>query len=512
MERKAIIIGGGMAGLCAGTYLRMNGLETDIFEMHHTAGGVCTSWKRDDYLIDFCIHWLVGSAPTDPFYERWSELLDMESIAIVDHEEYMRVEDEEGKQLIIYTSLDRLEEELLSKAPEDKREIVLFVSAIRKLTGMELASEKASELASLWDKAKMLWNLLPYMGVFSKYMRLPAREYARRFQNPLLRKAMEIMFEPDMAVVFQMMTLAWMHKKAAGYPIGGSLRFANRILKRYRKLGGRIHLEKKVAEILVEEDKAVGIRLEDGSEHFADYIISAADGYSTHFKMLNGNYLTPELENWYSKMATFPSVVFVALGIDQALVGEPHALYFPLREPIQLDPETCLTHLPLRIHNFDHTLAPAGKTLVTVTLETFHTDYWTRLYQKDPSRYYREKERISQAVIRALESRISGIAENVEMADVATPATFFRYTGNWKGSFEGWMLTPEAGLKSLGHELPNLENFYMCGQWVEVGGGLPTVLISGRAVAQLICHAEGKPFEVIRPKSEFSKKDMTPSL
>ncbi len=501
-----------MAGLCAGTYLRMNGLETDIFEMHHTAGGVCTSWKRDDYLIDFCIHWLVGSAPSDPFYERWSELVDMERMEFVDHDEYMRVEDEEGKQLIIYTSLDRLEKELLSKAPEDEREIALFISATRKLTGMKLSSEKAPELASLWDKAKMFWNMLPYMGVFSKYMRLPAREYARRFQNPLLRKAMEVMFEPEMAVVFQMMTLAWMHKKTAGYPVGGSLRFANRILKRFRKLGGRIHFEKKVVEILVEEDKAVGIRLEDGSEHFADYVISAADGYSTHFKLLNGEYLTPKLEKWYSEMATFPSVVFVALGIDQPLDGEPHALLFPLKKRIQLDPQTSLTHLPLRIHNFDPTLAPVGKTLVTFTLETFHTDYWIQLYRRDPSRYHQEKERISQAILQALEGRISGIAEKVEMIDVATPATFSRYTGNWKGSFEGWMLTPEAGLKSLGHQLPNLKNFYTCGQWVEVGGGLPTVLLSGRAVAQLICKAEGKPFKVILPKSKSSKTNMTPSL
>jgi len=512
MERKAIIIGGGMAGLCAGTYLRMNGIETDIFEMHHTAGGVCTSWKRGDYLIDFCIHWLVGSAPSDPFYERWSELVDMGRIDFVNHNEYLRVEDGEGRQLIIYTHLDRLEAELLSKAPEDEQEILMFISAIRKLTRMELSSEKAWELTSLWDKARMYWKMLPFMGVFGKYMRLPAREYALRFQNPLVRKAMEVMFEPDMAVVFQMMTLAWMHKKAAGYPVGGSLRFANRILSRYRKLGGRLHLEKKVAEILVRENKAVGIRLEDGSEHFAHYIVSAADGYSTHFKMLKGAYLTPKLEKWYSEMATFPSVVFIALGIDQRLDGEPHALHFPLKEPIQLDPETAMTHLPLRIHNFDPTLAPAGKTLITLTLETFATDYWTQLYQRDQTRYYWEKERISQAVIRALDCRISGMAAKVEMVDVATPSTFSRYTGNWKGSFEGWMLTPEAGLQSLGHELPHLKNFYMCGQWVEVGGGLPTVLISGRSVAQLICHADGKAFDIIPSEKGPVKKDLSYSL
>ncbi len=43
--------------------------------------------------------------------------------------------------------------------------------------------------------------------------------------------------------------------------------------------------------------------------------------------------------------------------------------------------------------------------------------------------------------------------------------------------------------------LPGLENFYMIGQWVEPGGGLPTALRSGRCVAQVICKKDKKNFK-----------------
>ncbi|MBP1769111.1 MAG: dependent oxidoreductase, partial [Candidatus Aminicenantes bacterium] len=60
-QPKIVIIGGGIAGLCAGVYLRRCGFETEILEMHAVAGGLATSWGRQGYTFENCIHWLVGS-------------------------------------------------------------------------------------------------------------------------------------------------------------------------------------------------------------------------------------------------------------------------------------------------------------------------------------------------------------------------------------------------------------------------------------------------------------------
>src|SRR4030043_1101950 len=151
MAKKVDIIGAGIAGLSAGCYLQMNGYDTEIFELHDKPGGLCTSWKRGDYTIDGCIHWLVGSGPNDVFYNLWNELIEMKSIRCVDHEEYIRVEDGDGNFISVYTNIDRLELELLEKAPEDKALIKEFINAVRQFSRLNLPIEKAPETYNLWD-------------------------------------------------------------------------------------------------------------------------------------------------------------------------------------------------------------------------------------------------------------------------------------------------------------------------------------------------------------------------
>jgi len=54
--------------------------------------------------------------------------------------------------------------------------------------------------------------------------------------------------------------------------------------------------------------------------------------------------------------------------------------------------------------------------------------------------------------------------------------------------------TPEVGLGGMRKMLPGLDNFYMAGPCVQPGGGLPTVMKSGRDVAQIICKKDNKKF------------------
>jgi phytoene dehydrogenase-like protein len=143
---------------------------------------------------------------------------------------------------------------------------------------------------------------------------------------------------------------------------------------------------------------------------------------------------------------------------------------------------------------YDPTLAPAGKSVLVVMFDSKY-DYWKRL---DRAQYEAEKQHIADAVIAQLDKRFPGLAGQVEVVDVATPLTYERYTGNWQGSMEGWMITTRTiGMmmgQGMSKTLPGLENFYMIGQWVEPGGGLPPAAMSGRNVVQLICHRDGKEF------------------
>jgi phytoene dehydrogenase-like protein len=340
--------------------------------------------------------------------------------------------------------------------------------------------------------------MLPYFGAFKKWEKISARELASRCKNPLLSRAILEMFLPDSSVFFLLMTLIWMHKKSAGYPIGGSLNFAELIEKKYISLGGKVIYKSRVEKVIEEDDCARGIKLANGDTHKADIIISAADGYSTIFKMLNGKYVDEKRREYYSgeseKLKVFPSLVVVSLGVNRKFDHESHSLVFPLKKPIAVDESVSHEYLSVRIFNFDSTLAPEGKTSITVGLSTYNYEFWVDLRKNDKAKYRQEKERIENEVIEALEEKLGNIKSNVEVTDVSTPASLIRYTDNWKGSFEGWHPGPGTTMLRIAKTLPGLKNFYMIGQWVEPGGGLPPAIMSGRSVAQIICKKDRKKF------------------
>jgi phytoene dehydrogenase-like protein len=135
---------------------------------------------------------------------------------------------------------------------------------------------------------------------------------------------------------------------------------------------------------------------------------------------------------------------------------------------------------------------------MTIRMQT-RFEFWTTLKKTDPQRYRAEKKRIVQEIIAALEQRFPGLAPAVERSDIATPATFVRYTGNWQGSYEGWLPTPRILGRRIPYTLPRLKNFYMAGHWVVAGGGLPSAALAGRYVAQMVCAQNGKKFAATTP-------------
>jgi phytoene dehydrogenase-like protein len=181
--------------------------------------------------------------------------------------------------------------------------------------------------------------MLPSMLSLRKWNLISTQDFAARFKDPLLREALSVIWLPEFPMSFMLMTLAWMHKKEAGYPVGSSMEFSRNIEKRYLDLGGEVQYNSRVTKILVENNRAVGVRLEDGSEHKADYIISAADGYTTIFSMLDGKYVDNTIKGYYEKLPIFPPLVHVALGVNLPFKEIPHTVLginFPLDQPITI--------------------------------------------------------------------------------------------------------------------------------------------------------------------------------
>jgi phytoene dehydrogenase-like protein len=496
-ENTVIIIGAGFAGLGTGIYAQMNGYNSEIYEMHDKPGGLCTSWKRKDYTFDCCIHWLVGSNPNSGFNRYWQEVGITQGRTIINMDEYIRFEGADGRTLIFYCDADRLEKHLLDFSPADSEPIKEFIGGIRMCLGFDFPSDNASFLLRQLKKIGAGVNFALNAGKMQKWIKTTAEEFSGRFKDPLLREAIREIWIPEFSMLFMCFTFAYLHSKNAGYPLGGSTPMSQALEKRYLNVGGKINYKKRVEKILVENNRAVGIKLTDGSEHRAARIISAADGYSTIFNMLEGKYADDKTREPYEKWPIFQPLIFAGIGVNRSFADEPltvSGFSYPVSEPVVIgDRER--NRLWVHIYNHDPSMAPQGKTSIIIMMESRY-DYWEKL-AKDESAYKAKKEEIAHILVELLDKRFPGIASQVEVIDIATPMTFKRYTGNWQGSFEGWLLTPENSytmMKPMSNMLPGLSNFYMCGQWVQPGGGLPTGITSGRSLIKKLCKEDRRKF------------------
>jgi phytoene dehydrogenase-like protein len=341
--------------------------------------------------------------------------------------------------------------------------------------------------------------MLPVLIPTLRWQNVTLGEYARRFQDPLLREGLPLFFQfalPDFPMMLCLSTLAMMHDKEAGYPIGGSLPISKSLEERYLALGGQVIYQTRVVEVLVEEDCAVGLRMENGSEDYGDIIISAADGHTTIFDLLKGDYTSKKvLDIYHGGMTPSKSILQVSLGVNLDFSSLPPMINFPLSEPIWL---ANIRHdrLTLKHYCFDPTFAPKGKSVLTLWCEADY-EYWKWL-RKDLARYRHHKDEVANIIIDVLDQRYPNLRRAVEIVDVATPVTYERYTGNWRGAFAGWALTTRkmSMMMGIGMEktLPGLSGFYMIGQWVEPGGNVELSCSSGRDVIKDICREQNQEF------------------
>jgi phytoene dehydrogenase-like protein len=500
-EKSVVIIGAGLAGLSTGCFSQMNGYQSHIFEHHAQPGGVAAAWRRGEYLIDGGIHFVMGHKPGTALYELYRQLGIVPANRFVDLTAYGRfVHEPSGKSLLLGNDLDQWAATLRSLSPADARIVDELIAGGRAMQGLDMSEmglSKPSELAGLLDQIKDLWamrHLLRYL--FGKYSQ-PVASYVRGIHDPVLRACVERLFLPEVPVYFNFMLLGLLADGQMGLIEGGSLEFARSIERHYSKLGGTITYNATVEEILVAGDRAVGVRLADGSEHRADAVVSAADGHSTLFKMLGGRYLNEKIAKRYATWKTTRPLLMASYGVAQEFPGDPPFTTIVLEHPLILGKQV-VDGITVRIFNYSPRFAPSGRTVVQVEFET-EWEYWYDMQKEGRARYEAEKERVAAELLQRLEAHYPGLSSRVEVTDIVTPYTTWRYTLNDRGAWGGWLMTPEAIRTPVERTLPGLSGFHMAGQWVMPVGGVPSCLYSGRHAVQLLCRQDGKPFLMAVP-------------
>jgi phytoene dehydrogenase-like protein len=507
---KVSIIGAGVSGMAAGCYLQMSGFHTVIYERQNSFGGLCTSWKKGEYTFESGFQWLLGSGPASTFYQLWSELLDMKSIPFINHESRMDIEVRQTKGpngdnvFHLYTNLNILKTYLVGISPEDQVIIDKLITCMKKIQSFEIPPmiKKVPGLLSLFQKSKYI-RYLPLLWFLKRLQKETNFTFARKLKSPFLREAFELLFDGDeLPLIIVTMPLAFNDLLASGYPVGGASVFVSRLKDKYLSLGGQIRYNSPVRKILLKNSGASGILLENGEEVNSDIVLSAADWHFTIFNALDGKYTNHAIRelNRQNKIKVYFSLFIVSLGIRRTFEGVSHFLRFPLDKDLISPDGTVYFRLESHIYNYDPTLAPEGKTVVSISFYTRNADYWIALREHDRVQYNKVKNEFAEEVIELMENKFGKIKEYTEEVDVATPATFFRFTNNWKGSAQGWLPGKNLMARSpVENKLPGLKNFYYAGHWCIPGGGLPVAIKSARDTVQIICKEFRQKFSAGSP-------------
>jgi all-trans-retinol 13,14-reductase len=197
--------------------------------------------------------------------------------------------------------------------------------------------EKVEWWATFWAATKLWPEAIPVAVRESVYRATGGkwRTYMQRSVNEVFRG--ELGFSERLAAVFSYMygnhgrtpdhapfafhAVNLFHYRWGAYsPVGGSGQIAECIVPIIERAGGQVAVSSPVARILVEKDRAVGVRLEDGAEIRSKLVISDASAHTTFVDLLD-----PELSEKHGYRQRFdeigpsPSHVYLLLGYDEAV-------------------------------------------------------------------------------------------------------------------------------------------------------------------------------------------------
>lgn len=489
-DTDLLIVGGGMAGLSVGCYARMNGWSTHILEHGAELGGMCTAWERDPYVFDGCIQWLLGGGEGGNFRQVYEELGVIRDVPLRRLDVLSRYEDaRDGWGVDVGSDVEHLRRAMIERAPEDAEEIGRLVEAIEAMRDFHFDVDRPPELTSLADRFRSLLEMRHLAGTILHFRGSLGEWCNGHLRSGPLRDFLGTVMAPEMPMVILPALLASLAEGQLHRPVGGSGAFRDAIVRRYHALGGVSQLNTTVEEILVEGDRAVGVRLTDGTQLRSGIVVSTSSAYETSLRLLGGRFVDSSTRKRLDTWPKFQPIVLLSLGVEAPLTDLPPALVLRQSVPLVVGGRANDAFY-VRVCNDEPAFAPEGHCVVQATVGTDY-DWWA---ERGP-RYGSEKAAAARSIVDRIEHRVPGLGQAVAVTDVATPLTFWRHGRAWRGAYEGWLPTPHTFMTHVPKTIPGLKGLYLAGQWVEPGGGIPPSLMSGRQLVQILCDEHHVEFE-----------------
>lgn len=501
----AIIIGSGLGSLTAATLLAKEGHKVLVLERHYTAGGFTHVFKRRGYEWDVGIHYIGEVHREQSLLRRmfdyitnsqlkWAEMGDVYDRIVVGDKIYDFVK---GTQ--------NFKEKLISYFPDEAEAIHQYVDLVFKVTkaSRNFYMEKAMPpLAS-----KVSGNFM--RSTYLKYASRTTQEVLEELtQNQELIKVLTGQYgdyglPPSQSSFAMHATLVRHYFSGGNFPVGGSSQVVDTIAPVLGECDSTILISAEVEQVLIENGKAVGVKMADGKEFRANMVISGAGIMTTYKKLIPPEVAQKhQLENQLTKVNN--SVAHLSLYIG--LKGTPEELKLPKANywvyPGDVSHDECVARyskdtkhsFPVVYISFPSAKDPEwsnrypGKsTIDIITLmpyEVFQEWEDTR-WKKRGEDYETLKEAYAQRLLEELFKLEPHLRDKIDFYELSTPITTKHFVNYEKGEIYGLDHSPERFKHKFLRPHTPIKNFYLTGQDI-VTAGIGGALFSGLLTASAI--------------------------
>ncbi|MCX5961099.1 MAG: carotene isomerase [Cyanobacteria bacterium] len=508
-----IVIGSGIGGLVTASQLAAKGAKVLVLERYLIPGGSGGSFRRAGYTFDVGASMIFGFGQKGHTNLLTRALADVgEHCTTIPDPAQLKYHLPGGLSVAVDRDYESFIAELTARFPHEAKGIRAFYDTCAQvfhcLDAMPLLSlEDPAYLAKVFFKAPMAC-----LGL-ARWLPVNVGSVARaHIQDPNLLRFIDmecfcwsVMPADRTPMINAGMVFSDRHAGGINYPKGGVGVIADKLVAGLERHGGAIRYRSRVVKVLLEQGRAVGVRLADGQELHARRVVSNATRWDT-FGDPDGDGQQPEgagelpasampsqtlidgadtpaaERTWRRRYKPSPSFLSLHLGVRADLIPEGthvHHLLLERWEEIEAEQGTVFVSMPSLL---DPSLAPAGHHIVH-TFTPSSMEAWRGL---SPTAYAAKKEADANRLIARLEAILPGLAGAITHREVGTPRSHRRFLGRSGGSYGPIPAMRLPGLLPMPFNRTGISGLYCVGDSCFPGQGLNAVAFSGFACAHRI--------------------------
>ncbi len=492
----AIIIGSGMGGLTTAVCLAKSGKKVLVLEKHYAIGGFTHTFKRKKFEWDVGVHY-VGKVNNPKSLIRktfdyltnsqlkWDDMGDVYDQVVI-----------EGDVYNFRKGLENQINQMITYFPEEEKAIRTYYKLVNKV-GDHASLFFAEKSMPSW-LSKLVGGLLT--RPFLTYSKQTTLEVLSKITNN--KKLISVLcaqcgnygLTPNKSS-FGIHALVISHYIEGGaYPTGGSASIHKNLTKVIEQHGGKVAIKADVKNIIIENNKAIGVLMQNGDKIFANTIVSNAGAHNTFNKLISKDLQKEENTTALNKVKPSVSHACIYVGLntsDQELNLPKHNIWLYNNYNLDFNNEQ---HLKTKdsISPVLYISFPSAKdsewqkhhpgTSTIQVLGSYPFDWmeeWKLMkWQKRGDDYESVKEELKQLFLNKLYDVLPQIKGHVEICELSTPLSTKHFSNYDKGEIYGLEHTPARfELKQL-RPKTNYKNLYLTGQDI-LSVGVSSAMMAG---------------------------------